>query len=72
MGLVVVTEEVLDAGTGGCEPDPQRRRLGGGEREAVEQRGVAVVELAGGDQHPGPGEEQLDARLGRRGVGQEA
>ena len=43
----------------------------GHQRDALKQGGVAVGELAGRDQCPGPGEEELDTRIGRRGVGQE-
>ena len=54
--LVVMAEQVLDAGTGRREPHPQRDGLGGDQGQAPEQRFVAVVELAGGDQHPGSGQ----------------
>ena len=55
----------------GREPHPQRDRVGRHERDALQQGGVAVGELAGRDQRPGPGEEELDTRIGRRGIGQE-
>ena len=58
--LVVMAEQVLDTGTGRREPHPQRHGRGGNQRQTLEQGVVAVVELAGRDQHPGPGQEQLD------------
>ena len=72
MGLLVAAEQVLHAGTGGREPHPQRDRFGRHELDALQQGGVAVGELAGRDQRPGPGEEELDTRIGRRGIGQES
>ena len=59
--LVVMAEQMLDTGTGRREPHTQRHRVGGDQGEALEQRVMTVIELAGGDQHPRPGEEQLDA-----------
>lgn len=49
MGLLVAAEQVLDAGTGRREPHPQRDRVGRDERDALQQGGVAVGELAGRD-----------------------
>ena len=71
MRLLVAAEQVLDAGTGRGEPHPQRDRFGRDEPDALQQGGVAVGELAGRDQRPGAGEQELDTRLGRRGIGQE-
>ena len=71
MRLLVAAEQVLDPGTGRREPHPQRDRVGRDEPDAVEQRRVAVGELAGRDERPRAGEEQLDPHLGRRGIGQE-
>src|SRR5215217_1680020 len=63
MGLLLLAEEVLDSGACSCEPGAQCDRVLGHDREALEQCGVAVGELAGRGQSTGAREEELDALI---------
>ena len=72
MGLLLVAEEVLYPGARRRELAAKRDRLLGHDREALQQGGVAVGELAGRGQRAGAGEEELDALVRQRSLRQEA
>ena len=64
--LLVPAEEVLDARAGSGEADAQRLRFLGDDVHALEERCVALAELAGGGERFGTGQQQLDAPVARR------
>ena len=71
MGLLVIAEQMLDGRAGCGQASARGGRLRRDEREAFEQRFVAVGELSGGGQRLGAWEEQRDAILSRRCGGQQ-
>ena len=62
---------MLDGCAGRSQASPRRCRLLRDERDALEQRFVALGELSGGGQSLGAWEQQRDAILSRRGGGQQ-
>ena len=70
--LLVAAEEVLDARARGGEPDAQRLRFLGDDVHALEERCMALAELAGGGERFGTGQQQLDAPVDRRSRREEA
>ena len=71
MSVLVAAEQVLDAGAGRREPHPECDRLGRDQPDALKEGGVALGELPARCQHPRAGEQELDARLGGSGLGEE-
>ena len=72
MRLLVAAEQALDAGARRRQLHAQADRVGRGERDALEQVGMALGEAALRGERAGPRQQQLDALLGGRVVGQEA
>ena len=62
--LLVAAEQALDAGARRRQLHAQAHRIGRGERDALEQVGMALGEAALRGERAGAGQQEPDARLG--------
>ena len=70
--LLVTAEQALDAGARRRQLHAKADRLGRGERDALEQVGMALGEASLRGERASPRQQQADPLLGGRGVGHEA
>ena len=61
---LVAAEQALDAGARRRQLHAEADRFGRGERDALEQIGMALGETPLRGERAGPGQQQLDSRLG--------